>query len=469
MSRVLVIEDAVTLLELYGGVLEAAGFTVDRASGAGEARDLLARRDYGVVVLDLVLADGDGLDLLSAMRARKPAQRVVVVTANGSVDRAVEAMRRGAFDFLVKPFPPERLPQAVRSAVPRRTMPDGGDYPRPIPTSEDALAPLIGSSPAMAEIRRVLRLIGPSSATAFITGESGTGKELCARAIHDLSQRAGEPFMALNCAAIPGELMESEVFGHVRGAFTGAHAEKKGAAEIADGGTLFLDEVCEMDPSLQAKLLRFLQTGRVRPVGSTEERPIDVRIVCATNRDPLAEVAAGRFREDLFYRLHVVPIHMPPLRERGEDVNLIADAMLRDLAAEEGKRFVRFSAEVRAIFRSHPWPGNARQLLNVLRNVAVLHDGETVTAEMLPEAVQRALDTPPAGLADGGAAGGGPASIADFVGLPLAEVERRFIEATIASVNGSLPRAAALLGVSPSTLYRKREAWDRADAGRKGA
>ncbi|WP_230426415.1 sigma-54 interaction domain-containing protein [Paragemmobacter aquarius] len=297
-------------------------------------------------------------------------------------------------------------------------------------------------------------------ATVFITGESGTGKELCALAIHDNSARATGPFIALNCGAIPQDLLESEVFGHVKGSFTGAISDKPGAATAADGGTLFLDEICEMAPALQTKLLRFLQTSTVQPVGATRPRKVNVRIVCATNQDPLDAVRRGAFREDLYYRLFVVPIHMPPLRDRGEDVIEIAQAALHRFSVEEGRNFAGLSGEVETLFRNHPWPGNVRQLLNVIRHVVVLNDGGLVTLPMLPESLPRSVQPPPAPAA---AAPTDPASsgyvLDSLIGRPLAEIERIVIEATLARFDGSVPKAARALELSPSTLYRKIEGW----------
>jgi DNA-binding NtrC family response regulator len=313
----------------------------------------------------------------------------------------------------------------------------------------------------------MVRSIGRSTATVFITGESGTGKEVCARAIHAVSTRAAKPFVPLNCAAIPRDLLESEVFGHLKGAFTGALSDKPGAAAVADGGTLFLDEICEMDLSLQTKLLRFLQTSSIQPVGAARPIPVDVRIVCATNRDPAEEVRAGRFREDLYYRLHVVPIHMPPLRARAEDIVDIAQASLVEFAAEEGKSFTGFEPEAVEILKSRAWPGNVRQLLNVIRNIVVLHDGPTVAAHMLPAEI--VLGAPAAAAGERVALLPVPPPAAAhpnirppvqlLIGTPLAEVERELIEATIAHCDGSIPRAAKILEVSPSTLYRKLESW----------
>jgi DNA-binding NtrC family response regulator len=313
----------------------------------------------------------------------------------------------------------------------------------------------------------MVRSIGRSTATVFITGESGTGKEVCARAIHAMSTRAAKPFVPLNCAAIPRDLLESEVFGHLKGAFTGALSDKPGAAAVADGGTLFLDEICEMDLTLQTKLLRFLQTSTIQPVGAARPIPVDVRIVCATNRDPAEEVRQGRFREDLYYRLHVVPIHMPPLRARADDIMDIAQSSLTEFAAEEGKRFIGFHPEVVSVLETRPWPGNVRQLLNVIRNIVVLHDGPLVSSAMLPpEIALDAAHSPAANdpLAPQAAAFvAPPASTRDrvtpLVGVSMAEVERELIEATIAHCDGSIPRAARMLELSPSTIYRKLETW----------
>ncbi len=245
----------------------------------------------------------------------------------------------------------------------------------------------IGASPAMRELYEQIRRVAPSRAPVFVTGESGTGKEVTAQAIHGRSGRMRDRFVAINCGAIPKDLMESEIFGHVKGAFTGATEDRPGAAELADGGTLFLDEICEMDLALQTKLLRFIQTGEVRRVGDTKLRKVDVRFVCATNRDPLADVAAGRFREDLYYRLCVLPLHLPPLRKRGDDVVALAEAFLARFSAEEGRHFRGFDAAALSIVSGFGWPGNVRQLQNVIRRLVVMHDGDRVTAAMLPLAL----------------------------------------------------------------------------------
>jgi two-component system repressor protein LuxO len=453
---ILLIEDTPSLQMVYRSVLASAGHRVTVAGTAAEGLARFGETKPHVVLLDLVLPDRDGLDLMQDMLRLRPETNVIVITANGSINKAVEAMRAGAHEFLVKPFDEQRFLSAVENA---RGASANRGAPRAAAPSQGRVqgSTFLGSSEAMARIQAKIRSAARSMATVFITGESGTGKELCALAVHDNSPRATGPFIALNCGAIPQDLLESEVFGHVKGSFTGAISDKPGAAAAADGGTLFLDEICEMAPALQTKLLRFLQTSTVQPVGATRPRKVNVRIVCATNRDPLDAVRRGHFREDLYYRLYVVPIHMPPLRDRGEDVIEIAEAALARFAAEEGRQFDGLEPGVRALFRRHVWPGNVRQVLNVIRNVVVLNEGGPVTLDMLPDdlADQQGLAPPPA-LAS-------PPSddlvLDGLLGRTLAEIEQLVIEATIARHGGSVPKAARVLDVSPSTLYRKIEGW----------
>lgn len=452
-NQLLLVEDTPSLQLVYETVLRSAGHNVTSASDAASGLATFRHMLPPVVLLDLMLPDRDGLDLMRDFLAIKPDAHVIVITANGSIDRAVAAMRAGAHEFLVKPFDEQRflaaIDNALASAKKIRTPPlSVGD---PQPPGE-----FIGASDAMRQVYAKIRSVARSMATVFITGESGTGKELCAQAVHDHSSRAHGPFVPLNCGAIPAELLESEVFGHVKGSFPGAIGDKPGAAVEAHDGTLFLDEICELDPNLQTKLLRFLQTSTIQPVGAAQPRKVNTRIICATNRDPLEQVRRGRFREDLYYRLHVVPIHMPPLRERGADVLAIADAALRRFADEEGRSFETLDPDVAALFRRLNWPGNVRQLLNVIRHAVVLNDGPVVTRDMLPielhhelerkDAAPNPVERPRVAL-DG------------IVGRTLSEVERMVIEETIAQHGGSVPKAARVLDVSPSTLYRKLDAW----------
>ncbi len=459
--QILLVEDTQSLAMVYQAVLKKNAFKVEQAKSLFEARSAIAKRNFDIVLLDLMLPDGDGMDVIAEILTDSAESKVIVITANGSINRAIDAMRLGAFDYLVKPFDEKRLIRAVRNA--EKTLANANTSFQPLAPNKTGFKEFIGLSPAMMAIYKMINNIGRSSATVFITGESGTGKEVAAQSIHAVSGRAKGPFVPLNCGAIPADLLESEVFGHLKGSFTGAIADKKGAAAMASGGTLFLDEVCEMDLALQTKLLRFLETSKIQPVGATAQVAVDVRILCATNRDPEEEVRKGRFREDLYYRLHVVPIHMPALRERRQDILAIAEAKLNEFAAEEGKAFNRFSDEVKEQLFTLNWPGNVRQLLNVIRNVVVLNDGDTVTMEMLPIEVDNmrreagtAFDTDKEKASDAMSSVSPPAA---FIEKTMAEMEREFVEATIEHCGGSVPRAAIILDVSPSTIYRKREAW----------
>lgn len=331
----------------------------------------------------------------------------------------------------------------------RRDINIGESLPASVAGERPPPATFIGTSAAMRRVYAVIENAASSHATIFITGESGTGKDVCAQTIHRLSPRARGPFVAINCAAIPAGLLESELFGHVKGAFTGAIENRDGAVRRAQGGTLFLDEICDMDISMQSKLLRFLQTLSYMRVGGKHEEQSDVRIICATNRNPHDAVEQGRFRHDLYYRLHVVPIVMPALRGRGDDILDIADYTLHMAAAEEGKRFIGLTHEARDFLIHHDWPGNVRELQNMIRSLAVLHDGPLVTLDMLRPSV------PHPGLIN--AAGTMPPG---HMPAPLWRVEKDAIEQAIRLCNGNIPRAAALLEIAPSTIYRKKLSWD---------
>lgn len=472
-TPLLLIEDTPSLQMVYESVLRGAGHEVVSTGTAEEGLAAFHELDPEVVLLDLMLPDRPGQVLLQEMLEERPDTRIIVITANGSINRAVEAMRAGAYEFLLKPFNEQRFLHAVETALAEGTT-SPATAPEPQGTVARAIGhgDFVGSSAQMSEVYDRITSVARSMATVFITGESGTGKELCAQAVHDASTRAEGPFVPLNCAAIPRDLLESEVFGHLKGSFTGALSDKPGAAAVADGGTLFLDEVCEMDLGLQTKLLRFLQTSSIQPIGASHPRKVNVRIVCATNRDPLEEVRANRFRQDLYYRLHVVPIHLPPLRERGGDVIEITNAALERLSAEEGRSFIGLTPEVEELFRRLPWPGNVRQLLNVLRQAVVLNEGPQVTLDMLPPALREETSVtrpeapvipPPETLPPVRENAAEALFVDDLLGRSLAEIEQIVIEKTIDSVGGSLPRAAKILNVSPSTLYRKREAWGRKD------
>ncbi|MEQ9641308.1 MAG: sigma-54 dependent transcriptional regulator [Alphaproteobacteria bacterium] len=465
MPTCLLVEDSPSLARAYMEYLRDEPYDVVLAETGNEALDFLATHRPQMMLLDIKLPDMDGLTILRRIREQQLQTAVVVITAHASVNMAVEAMRGGADDFLVKPFNADRLIYTTRNAMERQRLARIVErYEEDIVRS--TYAGFIGGSLPMQAVYRIIDSAAQSKATVFITGDSGTGKELCAEAIHRRSPRTAGPLVAINCAAIPRELIESEIFGHVRGAFTGAVEERDGAAARASGGTLFLDEICEMDVNLQSKLLRFVQTGSFNKVGGTKLEKVDVRFICATNQDPLQAVDEGRFREDLYYRLHVIPVHLPPLAERGDDVLEIAAEFLQRIAKEEGKHFQRLAPVTETIFLAYAWPGNVRQLENVIRNIVVLHDGVEVTPDMLPPPLPRnsaGLPRRPVATSRSIPSNRAPvtasATIGDGEVRPLADVERDAIERAIAACDGNIPKAAALLDISASTIYRKRLNW----------
>ncbi len=466
--KVLIVEDSQALAILYREYLRLEPIQTTLVTTGGEAIAFIEKNPPHAIALDLELPDMNGMEILKYVVREKLPTAVVVVTGLGSVHVAVEAMRAGAFDFIEKPFTPERLTITLRNAVERQRMSELLDTYED--ESRERFHHFLGASPVMRGVYHIIESAAPSKATVFITGESGTGKELCAEAIHQESDRSEKPFIAINCAAIPKDLIESEIFGHVKGAFTGAYTSRQGAAARADTGTLFLDEICEMDLDLQTKLLRFIQSGAFQPVGGSALQKVDIRFVCATNRDPLKEVEEGRFREDLYYRLHVIPIVLPPLRKRGDDVLLIARSFLDEYSQEEDKHFVGLDEKTEAIFLDYAWPGNVRQLQNVMRNIVVLNDGELVTPDMLPppldqhavEALQSASRT----VAVSSHTHNGnqqpyslPMGDQEHPIRPLADVEKEVIERAINLCEGNIPKAAIHLGISASTIYRKKQTW----------
>jgi two-component system repressor protein LuxO len=457
---VLLVEDAASLAMIYQQYLRNEPISLTHTSSGLEARKIIAEQAPDLVLLDLGLPDIDGVEVLKWIHQSRIPTEVVIITSDNTVDTVIEVMKLGAIDFLEKPFDGKRLRTTVKNALKQVKLKHYVDDLKST-FSRTTHHGFIGSSLAMQAIYRIIDAAAPSKATVMIMGESGTGKEVCAEAIHKQSPRANAPFIALNCGAIPRDLMESEIFGHTKGAFTGALTERAGAAAQAHGGTLFLDEIAEMDMDLQTKLLRFIQTGRFKKVGGNKEEPVDIRIICATNKDPLEEVANGRFREDLYYRLHVIPIQMPPLRDRGDDVLELAEHFLKCFSDEEGKSFLGFSDEVVTVLMNYDWPGNVRQLQNIMRNIVVLHNAERVSLEQLPPPLNNLLDAdsltqlskkikPATEIV---------ASSDESHILPLEQVERNAIEQAISFCDGNIPMAAALLKVSPSTIYRKKSRW----------
>jgi len=464
-QKILIVEDIASLSLSYAAQLEEAGFSCVIADSGAAAKSELKNNsgNFAAILLDLQLPDMDGLELLDSNPDLVTNSAVVVATADGSISRAIDAMRRGSFDFMVKPLSGKRLISTMQSAVQSNPSEKEATPKSQSSRKVDGYMGFVGMSYPMQKVYEQVANVARSRATIFITGESGTGKEVCAEAIHQAGPRAPKPFVAINCGAIPEELLESELFGHLKGSFTGAIADRIGAVQAANEGTLFLDEICEMELKLQVKLLRFLQTGMIQRVGSARPEEVDVRIVCATNRNPEKEVADGRFREDLFYRLAVVPIELPPLRARGTDIILLANTFLERFGKEEDKNFDRIEGEVALAFAQHDWPGNVRELQNTIRRATVMCEGPKIPIETVPQisSMSAADELKNTAIAAGGLnEPSGYESLGNHLdGLTLNEVERIVIENAIEKSQGSIPSAALLLGVSPSTLYRKREKW----------
>lgn len=452
----LLVEDTPSLQMLYATVLRKAGYKPMLAASGAEALTKFAEHRPRVVLLDLMLPDADGLMVMREMLEMQPETRIIVITANGSVTNAIDATREGAHDFLVKPLGDIRMIGAVASAFAdlreevRLTVHDA--------TRIDALdRAFMGRSDAMQDVHNRIDAVARSTAPVFILGESGTGKELCARALHLKSARAAQRFVTLNCSAADPEQLEIELFGQTgpkSGRGQSQQQARAGAIARADGGTLFVQNIQDMSPELQAAFLRFKQRSSFAPVGDTRQIKVDVRLICTASRDPTEDMRAGRLREDLYYRLFVIPITVPPLRERGTDIHLLAHHYLAQIAAEEGKAFDRFSPDVLDLFLTLPWPGNVRELINVLRHAVILHDGAVVTREMLPPSLANLPGPRQPAPVD---TGNDP-----FAGLTMAQIEERAITAAIARHGGSVPRAARELDIAPSTIYRKREQWDKA-------
>ncbi len=443
-QNLLVVDDDAAMRQLLASLFRERGYPVQEASTADEALEQARDLEFDAVVSDIKMPGRSGIEMVGEMRRIRPDTPVVLMTAFGSIDSAVEAMRAGAFDYITKPFEPEAVVLTVERALERRALEEENRRLRRAVDKTAALGDLIGASPAMREIFALIKKVAHGRSSVLITGESGTGKEVVARTLHYHGARAEKPFIPINCTAIPEGLLESELFGHVRGAFTGAHASKRGLFEKADGGTLFLDEIGDMGLGLQSKLLRVLQDREIRPVGGTQSVKVDVRIITATNKDLEAELAAGRFREDLYYRLNVIPVHIPPLRERPEDIPPLVDFFLRKHS--EGERRT-VSPEVLKKLCGRPWRGNARELENVLERALALSDAAEIRPEDLPggedeEVVDRAEDL---------------LRSAAEQRMCLRELEDRYIDHILALTGGNKVRAARILGIDRKTLYRRAE------------
>ncbi|WP_437652617.1 sigma-54-dependent transcriptional regulator [Sorangium sp. So ce1182] len=441
--HVVIVDDEPHLCELLALRLEHHGYRVTTELTGSGGIAVLSRERVDAMIVDLRLDDCDGLDVLTEVQKRSPDVPVVILTAHGTIETAVEAMRRGAYGFLTKPFHDldllQKLAHAVESSKLRREV---AGLRRIIGAQSDELR-LLGTSDRIAAVREIISRVAPTDANVLLLGESGTGKELAARSLHGLSQRRGKPFVAINCSALPAELLESELFGHVRGAFTGAARDKEGLFASANGGTLLLDEIGDAPPAVQVKLLRVLQERRITRVGSLIEEDVDVRLVAATNRDLRAEVRDGRFREDLFYRLHVVPIVMPPLRERVEDIPLLCEVFLARAAARHGLSEPQISPEALRVLLAHPWPGNVRELANVMEGAVLLCRGQRLQPQDLS-----ALLVPPARKLDNWSS--------------AAEPEDAEPPATADAAGGAMSVAFGDAGAELPSLKAARDAFERA-------
>jgi len=388
-ARVLIVDDEKSMRDLLSITLEKEGYDVETAAGGELAIEMLHRETVDAVITDLRMPKVDGLQVLRAAKEISPDVAVIVITAVASTETAVEAMKLGAYDYITKPFKLDEVNLIVRNALERKRLRDENLYLRRQLETQHRFENIIGKSNRIAEVFDTIRKIADSPSTAMVTGESGTGKELVARAIHFNSYRRDKPFMSVNCGAIPEGLMESELFGHVRGAFTGAVSNKVGLFSAAEGGTLFLDEITEIPPLLQVKLLRAIQLREIRRVGDTKDLKTDVRLIAASNRDLEGAVQEGVLREDLFYRLNVIPIQLPPLRERREDIPLLIAHFLQKFSKELGKDARGVTPEAMIVLERYHWPGNIRELENVLERAIVLGGGDMVNVESLPESVRR--------------------------------------------------------------------------------
>lgn len=450
--KALVVEDDPGTRRALAELLDELGHESAEAASVAEGLAAFRRAAPDVAIVDLGLPDGDGLDLV---RSAPEGTAVLVLTGQGSVRNAVEAMKAGAYDFLVKPLRPSQL---------RATLDHLGDRPARAPSppersitespAREATGEVLGASPPMQEVMRLLCRVAVSDAPVFLYGESGTGKEVVARALHARSRRASGPFVGVNCGAISPNLVESELFGHEKGAFTGAERRREGTFELARRGTLFLDEVTETPLDMQVKLLRVLETKSFRRVGGTEERDVDVRVVASSNRDVLEAVSAGTFREDLYYRLAVFPLRLPPLRERLGDVPLLAREFLARVEAEERRGIESLDPPALDALCRHAWPGNVRELRNVVHRAYVLSDPPSVSLEAA-EAVLAA----PAPLAPGASGSGSALVVPVRVGDTAKAAERKLVEATVAALGGDKRAAAEMLGLSLKTVYNKLRSW----------
>jgi len=444
---ILIVDDEPGVRTSLTGVLRDEGYSVEAVASGEECLDRLTRAPVDLIVLDVWLPGMDGLATLARLRERQVDAQVVLISGHGNIESAVRAIKMGAFDFVEKPLSLEKTVLVVRNALRQRRLEAEN---RALRARVDRTQTMIGESYVMRQLREQVAMAAPTNGRVLIYGENGTGKELVARTIHALSRRRGATFVEVNCAAIPEELIESELFGHVRGAFTGAVADRRGKFEVADGGTIFLDEIGDMSLKTQAKVLRVLQEHTMEPVGGASGIKVDARVLAATNKDLQSEIRAGTFREDLYFRLNVIPIFVPPLRDRQEDIPLLAEHFMAEFAREYGRRSKTFDAEATSLLQRYGWPGNVRELRNVIERLMIMVPGDSISATDLAfldlSGFQPAVSEP---------------SAAERLTLHAARdrFERELILRTLAEQQGNMSRTAEVLGVERSNLYRKMRAF----------
>jgi len=446
IEQILVADDEPLMRDFLCETLRRRNYEVVTASDGQQAMNLINEKNFDLILTDLKMPKASGLDIIRHVKSRSPQSMVIVMTAYGTVESAVQAMREGAYDYLTKPFSPDQIEVVINKAAERQKLLEENKFLRSELANECPFEDMIGDSPAMKRIYETVKKVAPSDATVLITGESGTGKELVARAVHYNSKRREKPFIKMNCAALPETLLESELFGHEKGAFTGATERRQGRFELAHSGTLLLDEISETALPLQAKLLRVLQEREFERLGGTKTIRVDVRLICTTNKDLREEIAAERFREDLFYRLNVVPINLPPLRERKEDIELLTRYFLKKYSLRHNRRSMAVSPEAIEVLKDYDWPGNVRELENLIERAVVMDYGDM----LLPEHLMLSHDSSRRGFDDD-----------PLEENSLREMERRLIMKVLRLTGGNKTRAARELGISIRTLHNKLNEYRR--------
>jgi DNA-binding NtrC family response regulator len=441
-DRILIVDDEESMREFLTAVLSKEGYSVQAVESGKEALEVLGTDTFALLISDLRMPEMSGLELVALARKRHPQLSVVVITAFASLESAIEALRLGASDYIMKPFQVDEILLVVAKAFEQRDLRRENQTLREQLGQKAENLNIIAESPQMQKILEVVKRVGPSDATVLITGESGTGKELVAQAIHAYSLRKDAPFVTINCGALPDTLLESELFGHMRGSFTGAVRDKEGLFRVASKGTLFLDEIAEMSPALQVKLLRALQEREILPIGATKPVKVDVRVIAATNADIDRKQKAGEFRSDLYYRLAVIPVHLTPLREREKDIPALIQYFLEHACKRNGLVPKRVSPDVMKLLLAYPWPGNVRELENTIERAVILTDSDTVLPDALPGKIH---------AAESSSFRWQP----EYASMTLEEVERDYLLQVLQETGWQKRRASEILGIDPSTIYRK--------------